>query len=176
MSDPWISALSLRSSTREKVLEHRFLAEVCSELWCLQCFDFTVARGEVDDAGFDLVFEVGGLIRHVQLKARHAEGKAARYAVQSALARKPSACVVVMVHDPRTLAIDHFRFFGGEPGKPLPDMGERAVKHTKGDAQGEKAIRPGLRNVPLGEFERVQDAAGLVALLFGDFALARADS
>ena len=167
MSDPWVAALSLRSSTREKVLEHRFLAEVCSELWRLQCFDFSVARGEVDDGGFDVVFEVGDLIRHVQLKAKHIDGRAARYAIQTALTRKPSACVVVMVHDPKTLEIDHYRFFGGAPGEGLPDLGDREVRHTKGNALGQKAVRPALRNVPLGAFEKVESTVQLIPHLFG---------
>ena len=149
------------------MLEHRFLAEVCSELWRRQCFDFSVARGEVDDGGFDLIFEVGDLIRHVQLKAKHIEGRAARYAIQTALARKPSACVVVMVHDARTLEIDHYRFLGGAPGTSLPELGDRAVRHTKGNAQGEKTIRPALRNVPLGSFEKVESTAQLIPHLFG---------
>ena len=171
MSDQlWIEALSLRSSAREKILEHRFLAEVASEMWSRGIFDLGVATGQVDDSGYDVILEVGPVTRHVQLKARHSGGRAARYSIQSVLAQRPSACVVVIVHHPRTLAIDHYRFFGGEPGCPIPDLGDKPVLHTKGDAKGKKAIRPALRSVALARFDTVSDVAGLCDRLFGDAA------
>lgn len=165
--EKWVEALSLRSSLREKILEHRFLSDIASELWSRGVFDFGIARGEVDDSGYDVVFELGSLVRHIQLKAKHIEGRTARYAVQTALGERPSGCVVVMVHHPRTLAVDHYRFFGGPAGHRLPELSERAVRHTKGDSEGVKSVRPRLRSVPLGAFRKVADARELVDLLFG---------
>lgn len=164
----WIEALSLRSSAREKILEHRFLADIASELWSRGCFDLGVATGQVDDSGYDVILEVGEVTRHVQLKARHTGGRAARYAIHSTLAKRPSACVVVMVHDPRTLAIDHYRFFGGAPGSPLPDLGEQRVRHTKGDSQGTKAVRPAFRSVSLNRFVEIRSVGELCDRLFGE--------
>jgi hypothetical protein len=40
-------------------------------------------------------------------------------------------------------------------------------RHTRGNAQGIKAPRPSIREVPLRRFERVPDIDGLVKKLFG---------
>jgi hypothetical protein len=40
-------------------------------------------------------------------------------------------------------------------------------RHTKGNAQGVKAERPNMREVPLSQFERVHDVDALVVKLFG---------
>ena len=43
-----------------------------------------------------------------------------------------------------------FPFFGGETGKPMPPLGEKVARHTKGDATGEKKQRPNMREVNKG--------------------------
>ncbi|GAA4643011.1 hypothetical protein GCM10023115_09710 [Pontixanthobacter gangjinensis] len=144
------------------------MAEVASELWRRQAFDFSIARGEVDDGGYDVIIEVGKVVRHIQLKAKHVKGRTTRYGIQIALTERTSGCVIVMVHDPKTLLIDRFHFLGGGPGKPLGELGDQPVKHTKGDADGVKAVRPGLRSVPLSKFTLVDDVSQLVEHLFGD--------
>jgi len=166
-ASPWITALSAFSSTREKILEHRFVADVTSELWRRGCFDFAVSRSEVDNSGYDLILEAAGVTRHVQLKAMRAGGKRRDFDLQLRLGAKPSGCAVVMVHDPVTLAILQYRLLAGAPGDPLPPLGERAVRHSKGDSLGHKAERPALRNIGLTRFDAVADVPDLVDRLFG---------
>ncbi len=167
MSDLWIEALSLRSSAREKILEHRFLAEIASELWARGCFDFGIARGEVDDSGFDVIIEVGAVSRHIQLKGKRIQGRAARYDVQTALADRPSGWVVVMLHHHRDLSLQGYYFFGGAAGEPLPALGKWVAKHAKGDGDGVKKERPRLRRISLGQFDFVETRGELVDRLFG---------
>ena len=60
-----------------------------------------------------------------------------------------------------------YRWFGGLPGEPLPDLGDVVAKHSKANAQGVKLERPAIRKVNLGQFERLPDAAALLDRLFG---------
>ena len=159
----FIAALQNFSTTREKILEHRFIASVCSELWSRGSFDFAVAHSEVDNAGYDLVFEVGAVIRHIQLKATYHGGTTAKVGIQRRLGDKSSGCVVWLVHDPASLEIRGFRWFGGGPGEPLPDLGGKVLRHTRGD----KAQRPAHRELGKGRFVEIDSWAALTDRLFG---------
>ena len=163
----WITALSTFSSTREKILEHRFIAEITSELWRRAQFDFAVSHSEVDNSGYDLIVEVGRVTRHIQLKAMQSAGKRRDFDLQIRLAEKASGCAILMLHDPVSLAIKGYRLFAGEPGAPLPHLGDKAVRHSKGDAHGVKAERSALRNVPITTFVAVHGIRELVDRLFG---------
>lgn len=165
--DTWITALSTFSSTREKILEHRFIAEVTSELWRRAQFDFAVSHSEVDNSGYDLIMEVGRVTRHIQLKAMQSTGKRRDFDLQIRLGEKASGCAILMLHDPISLAIERYCLFAAGPGVPLPHLGDKMVRHTKGDAQGVKAERPALRNVPITMFVPVDGIGELVDRLFG---------
>ena len=95
---------------------------------------------------YDLVLQCGGVTRHVQLKTKRLTGKTATYKLSTLLYNQPAACVVVLEWDlppgaypPRTLT---YRWFGGRPHEPIPNLGEKIAKHTKGDSQGIKTEKP----------------------------------
>jgi hypothetical protein len=155
------------SSKLEKILEVRLCAELATDLWLRGIADFEILRGEVDDAGYDLVLEANDWLRHIQLKASRAGAATAEVSVSTRLARKPSGCVVWMIYDPATLRIECFRWLGGAPGHPLPQLGDKVTRHTKGDRLGYKAERPGHRVVPKARFETLHSPAELVERLFG---------
>ena len=56
----------LESGLREKVLEHLFVGDLLRCLWRKGARDIEVLRAEVDRAGYDLVLECNGVLRHVQ--------------------------------------------------------------------------------------------------------------
>lgn len=91
----------LHSSSREALIEHVFVAEVLQEAWFTreQCID--VLRSEVDAAGYDVVFECGGIVRHIQLKASASGGKTSRQTINRRLSEKPSGCVVWVIYSER---------------------------------------------------------------------------
>jgi hypothetical protein len=157
---------SHRSSTREKVLEYRFLAEVTAELY-RRGLEFDVLRSDVDALGHDLVIEANGIIRHIQLKATYRGGKSTRVTSNIRLATRPSGCLIWMIYDPHTLDITAFRWFGGVPGAALPDLGTRVVKHSRCNAGGTKNERPAHRVLPRRVFSPIGDIATLVDQLFG---------
>ncbi len=159
-------AISHRSSAIEKVLEYQFLSILTRELMHRDA-EFEVLRGDVDGSGHDLVVEAEGVLRYVQLKAMVKGGKRANVSINTKLARKSSGCVVWMTYDPGTFELGSFRWLGGAPGEPLPALGDRIAKHSKGNAAGIKAERPGHRIVPAGQFETLATISELADRLFG---------
>ena len=154
------------SSVLEKVLEHRFVAELTTSLWRSGIRDFDILRSEVDFRGHDLVIEARGIIRHIQLKTLAVSSKTRAVAIVTQLGERPSGCVVWIVHDPESLALGPFLWFGGPAGQPLPGLGDRTVRHSRGNALGEKAVRPGLRKLGMGKFDTVSTMDDLVVRLF----------
>ena len=158
---------SLHSTFREAVLEHLLLGELLKYFW-LAGTHAEVLKPNVDDAGYDVVIEADGIMRHIQFKGSYSGAKTARQKVHLELGKKPSGCVIWMIFEPETLAFESFRWFGGRPGEPLPNIEEfKVAKHTKGDAEGTKKERPQVRVVPRGKFEVVDTIPDLVNRLFG---------
>lgn len=158
---------TLHSTFREAVLEHLLLGELLSHFW-LAGMHAEVLKPNVDDGGYDVVIEANGFTRHIQFKASYSGAKTSRQKVRLELGKKPSGCVIWMVFDPETLAFESFRWFGGRPGKPLPNIEQfKVAKHTKGDSSGTKKDRPAVRVVPRGKFEVVKTIPELVNRLFG---------
>jgi len=158
---------SLRSSYRESVLEHLFVGEVMKHLWLNQV-SIEVLKPQVDDAGYDLVFEAKGIVRHVQLKSSYSGAKTSRVNVSLDLGNKPSGCVIWLWFNPGTLELDSFRWFGSGPGTQLPSIAKfKVAKHTKGNALGSKGDRPNLRVIPKKPFKTFKTIAELIHELFG---------
>lgn len=158
---------SAHSSTREKVLEHLFVGELLRCLWCKGTRDIEVLRSEVDKGGYDLVLEANGVLRHVQLKSSHRAARTREVGVNTALARKPSGCVIWVQFDPATMELGPFLWFGGGPGSPLPPLGDRVGRHTRGDREGRKAERPDIRLLPRSRFATLPTIDEVVGELFG---------
>jgi hypothetical protein len=155
----------------EQVLEYRFLGELTAELM-RRHLRFEVLKGAFDLDGHDVVIEAGGITRHIQLKGIARGGKARHVPVNTRLGYKPSGCVIWLVYDPATFAITGWRWFGGDPGQPLPDAGGRIARHSRANSSGIKADRPHIRLLPATRFENLSDVAALADRLFGSNGLA----
>lgn len=161
----------VHSSALEHVIEHIFLAEVLQEAWFVRRQVVDVLHTSVDAFGYDVVLELAGVTRHVQLKARAKEGRNTRYKINTSLAQHASGCVVWMgwIKNPETNRIElEYRWFGGAPGKQLPDLGDIVGHHSKGDSTGMKKERSSTRVLNLGRFDKVDGVAGLLDRLFGE--------
>lgn len=165
-----------QSSTREKVLEHLFVGDLLRCLWRQGAHDIEVLRAEVDKGGYDLVLEANGVIRHVQLKSSHREAATQRVGININLARKPSGCVLWIQFDPASMELGPFLWFGSEPGKALPPLGDRIGKHTKGDKDGRKAERPNIRVLTRGQFQALPTIEAVARALFGTSIARHADA
>lgn len=159
---------TLHSSRREKLVEHLFVGEVLRNLWRSGIHKVDVLRTETDASGYDIVLEVGSVARHIQLKSSVTGSKTSKQKINIALCGKSSGCVVWVMFDPSTIELGPFLWFGGEPGHRLPDITEFPIaKHTKANAQGEKAERKNIRVISIGKFERLTSITEVVAKLFG---------
>lgn len=68
-----------------------------------------------------------------------------------------------MLRDAHTLDFTSYRWFGAPNGAAMPDLGDKATHHTRGD----RAERPALRKVPIARFVSLDGVEQLVDLLFG---------
>ena len=160
------------SSHREKVVEHVFLGELLRYLWVAKIAGVQVLKPEVDASGYDLVLSLGKVIRHVQLKTSMHDAQGAHQPIHESLAEHPSGCMVWIVLN-EDLTFDHFLWFGGEPGQPLPDLSTvQTGEARKGKCARRKKEREQTRQVPKSKFESVPDMAGLVGKLFGQVPVA----
>ncbi len=159
----------LKSTFYEQLVEHVFIAEVLQEAWYRFGKTVEVLRSEVDASGYDVVFECNGILRHVQLKTSKPDKKGT-LPINVALSEKPSGCVVWLLRheDDQTCRMRlSYRFFGGEPGQPLPSLGSFAVgRRTIRNKDRVKPLRQSIRSVPKGQFVSVPDTTALIERLF----------
>jgi len=158
---------SEQSSYREKLIEHLFVSELLKISWLSRGCELEVAKPEVDNAGYDLIAEANGIIRHIQIKASYRGGKTARQKVHQQLASKPAGCVVWIYFDPKTLGLGPFLYYGNDNGGPFPGISELPVaRHTKGNKEGYKAARPNIRVLNKGQFTAYESILEIYDALF----------
>jgi hypothetical protein len=162
-----LEAHTEHSSVREKVLEHVFLGELLRCLWRKGIREIEVLRAEVDSGGYDIAIDCNGVLRHIQLKASYLGSATSRQKINIALSRKPSGCVVWFRFDPKNLQLGPYFWLGGAPGEPIPSLGEKVARHTKGNSAGEKTKRHNIRVVNRAQFVELQNIDALVKELFG---------
>ncbi len=162
--------LTHQSSARENVFEHILLGQIGAELLD-RGVDYDELHSSVDKDGFDVLLEAGNIQRHIQLKVMVKGGKRSDVTIHRRLTNRPSGCVVWLTYDPALRSFCDIRWFGGQPGEPLPELGDRVARHSRANAQGLKAERPDHRIVVAKRFERIRDIAGLVDRLFGRVAV-----
>lgn len=161
-------AHSTMSSYREMLLEHVFVGELLRYLWIHGHTHAEFLKPQTDDAGYDIVIECNSILRHIQLKTTHAQGRRANVDVHLRLATKPGGCVLWMFFDPDSLTLGPFLWFGGGPHERLPNVSDfKMAKHTKGDSTGTKSFRPHIRLIPKGRFERLSSIGEVAEKLFG---------
>ena len=157
---------SIYSSLREKIVEHTFLSEVLREMWRRRFYTLEISRAESDTFGYDLVIEHGRIVRHIQLKSK-ANRRPTKISISRTLALKPSGCVISVILN-NDFEIDSFYWFGGEPGKPLPNLERFAPsKKIRRDKDGKRNPRQNHVDIPIRYFENIADTPQLLAKLFG---------
>ncbi|ASJ75253.1 hypothetical protein [Granulosicoccus antarcticus] len=159
---------SVNSSYREKLIEHLFISEMLKLSWIKHDCMLEVSKPEVDNAGYDVLMEVGSVIRHIQLKASFRNSKTSKQNINFRLSEKPAGCVIWIIFDKNTLAFESFLWYGSDPNMPLTGLLEaRVAKHTKGDSTGLKKERANIRVLSKRKFDKVDCIDGLFYRLFG---------
>ena len=165
------SGHSTESSLREKIIEHLFVGALMRCLWRRGDRDIEMLRPEVDRGGYDLVLEVNGVTRHIQLKSSHRDAATSQVNAHLNLTRKPSACIIWIMFDPQSMELGPFLWFGGSPSEAIVDLGDRVARHSKGNMDGHKAERPHHRVVKKGRFTRLETIEDVTDVLFGPAAM-----
>ena len=157
----------LKSSFREKLIEHLFIGELLKHSWLEGGCSLEFAKPEVDNQGYDLIAEEKGIIRHIQLKTSHLKARTAKQKAHIALSSKPSGCVIWVFFNEQSMELRPFLFFGGSAGLPLPSLdGFKVAKHTKANVEGIKAERPKIREIPKSQFRECETVQEIYELLF----------
>ena len=155
------------SSYREKLIEHLFIGELLKLSWLHHSCDLEISKPEVDNSGYDVIAEVSGCIRHIQIKTSIKGGKTASQKVHTKLSEKPSGCVVWVYFDPEDMKLGPFLYFGDKAGKPMRSISDRkTAKHTKGNKDGFKAERQNLRVLNKGDFNLLSSIDAIYTQLF----------
>jgi hypothetical protein len=89
----------LNSSFREKLIEHLLIGELLKISWNKGSCSLEVAKPEVDNQNYDIIAEENGVIRHIQLKAAKLGATTPSQKIHTALANKPSGCVLWVYFD-----------------------------------------------------------------------------
>lgn len=159
----WLKRVGYEESrTVEKLMEHIFLSEVLQECWFRRRQIVEVLRAEVDAAGYDVVLEAAGRIRHVQLKASRQGGKTSKQTINTKLAARAGGCVVWISYDvdeETGRAELKYRWWDSETQR-LPATVGRNTRTGK--------ERPNTAVLKKSEFELIPDTRTLVERLFGD--------
>ena len=138
------------------------------QVWLSPLKSLEIMKPQVDDRGYDLVLEANKVLRHIQLKTTFKGSTVNRFKINMGLCDKPGGCVVVLQFDEKTLKLGPFFWFGGKPGKRLPDLKRyKTAKHSKGNAQGVKSLRPKIKVVPRSAFDKVDSIEEIACRLFG---------
>lgn len=169
----WIKLNNMRtekhyqnSSLRENIIEHLFIGELLKIAWH-RSESLEIAKPEVDNSGYDLIAEINGIIRHIQLKSTKIGGKAARQNIHLTLSRKPAGCVVWIFFDEQKLELGPFLYFGGNRTESMEDIKDyKIATHTKGDSQGFKKKRPNIRVITKSSFATYTTVTDLYDKLF----------
>jgi hypothetical protein len=162
---------SLQSSLRASILEHIFIGELGRALWCAGVKDFEILRSEVDANGHDLVIECQDVVRHIQLKSTYHGSSVDEVTISLDLQRKRCGCVVWLEFDSQRMTLGPYLWFGGNPGDPLPSLGDKVAQHTRArrtiEGAAVRSLRPNHRVVKKSKFTRFADIDGLLRVMFG---------
>jgi hypothetical protein len=157
----------LYSNLREEIVEHLVVGELLRVLWRLGNFDVEVSHSEFDGFGYDLVVELNGIVRHIQLKSSRKTGRQPKpVTVSEGLSRKRDGCVIWVDVDDE-LNLGPFHWFGSAPGLGFPSLkGFRPAQRIGRQASGAKVLRKKHFSVPRSSFQEVKRVEDLLELLF----------
>lgn len=151
------------------MLEHAFVGDLLRVLWRRGIFEVEVLTAEVDAAGYDIVMIANGIERYIQLKPSSTKASTANQKINRRLEGKPGGCVIWLRFDEDTLALGPFLWLGDRQGASLTlAQALPLARHTKANAQGEKAFRRNTVRVSRGKFDRVESLDELADLLFAN--------
>ena len=137
----------LESSFREKMLEHIFLSKLLQEVWrrrnTIDIATAAILRTEVDNVGYDLLFECETVSRYIQLKSSRYNSKKRTQTVNAKIGNKPGGCIIWLFYSEDgegSVALKYL--FSGKCSTQCPDLGNKIGRRPTPNSQGDKPERP----------------------------------
>lgn len=152
------------SSYREMIVETLFLGSLLQHLWKVGAPSAEVLFAMRDMAGYDLTIECNSVIRYIQLKGMVAPRQVR---VNTRLAKKPGFCVIGAVVEPRTLEVQHYRWFDGEKKNGALSVDELPnAMSLKYNRHGKRVLLPDTKVIPVSSLKKIESIAELANRLF----------
>lgn len=129
----------------------RMLGDISAEL-LLRGQALEVLRSDIDAFGQDVVLEVRGIVRHIQLKLKVKGGKNLEVTCHTDLTLKPSGCIIWSTYDPFTYSAVEYACLDGRPVRAQ----HRSVKYSTFEKFTDMA--------DLGDGEMASDPAGTAVM------------
>lgn len=146
--------ISLKSKFFEKLIEHRFIADIMAHAWFTYKKEVKIIRCEVDSSGYDLILDCESIFRYIQLKTSITTSKRSYQKFNISLLTQENPCIIWIIYryDKKKNDLDFkYYFWGTELGKRKPK--ESAYKSTRQKTPGGKRGRLcNVRNIPKGQF------------------------
>ncbi|MDR2481554.1 MAG: hypothetical protein LBD07_04595 [Spirochaetaceae bacterium] len=145
--------ISTKSVFFEKLIEHRFIADMMMYGWFLHEKEIKILRSEIDSSGYDIVIDCENVYRHIQLKTSEHTSKRSSQKVNTTLLNKKNPCIIWILYNYNTKKRDfdfRYLFWGSDIDGDLPDIKKYSIVKTN-SKKNEKAI-PHIRNIPKGHF------------------------
>ena len=167
--DPLDMAFALRCSHMESILIQTLVTEIAEELWSRDhLLDLEVLKDVVGDSGFDLVIRYNGSKRYIQIKQTRLTCNPEQYSLWHDFSKTQGGCAVVLVHGAEQPGIEHYLFFGGGSGDPLPPIlgFPKTQSPARRAVDAIRKVRENLFNVPRHKFQGPLGIPELVDRLF----------
>lgn len=161
--------ISKKSVFFEKLIEHRFIADIMMLGWFHHNKEVRILHCEIDNTGFDILINCGGIDRYIQLKTSDYSSKRSYQKFNTTLLQKQNPCIIWITYyfNPEKRDLDlRYLFWGKEIGQRTPGITQFGIGKTKTNSQGIKKELAHIRNIPRGHFHEVPPGK-LFEKLFG---------
>jgi hypothetical protein len=143
----------------EKIMEHRFIADIMMLGWYKYGVEIKVLYSEIDSSGYDVIFKKDNIIRSVQLKASAKKSKVPSLKINTLIIKEENPCIILIKYEFNDNKLDFdldYYFWGKEIGKALPNIDDyKIAKKTTANSNGIKRERPNIRVIPKNEFREI---------------------
>jgi hypothetical protein len=115
--------ISQKSVFFEKLIEHRFIADVMMYGWYIHRKEIRILRCETDSSGYDLILDCENKYRFIQLRTSCSNSKRSYQHINVSLIDKQNPCVIWIFYNYNNNKSNfefRYLFWGSEIDEPTP--------------------------------------------------------
>jgi hypothetical protein len=163
VEEKWVicdrAIISTKSVFFEKLIEHRFIADIMMYGWYSYKKEVKILRCEIDSSGYDLLIDCEDTYRYIQLRTSAFNSKRSYQKINISFIKKQNPCIIWILYEYNNAKNDlEFKYFfwGSDVGKRTPSITRYVTARKKTNAHGVKKIIPHLKNIPKGHFKEIK--------------------